>query len=162
MIFVGGTCGSVHAQTFNDNLEELGVSSPNEILSGKDSCMSCLMHKIQSCVHTLRRDQQSEMGAGTGKACGRSFPRAKQLYMRFGEKRWGRRRKGRLSCLMHRIRSYAHTWRRDRESGVSTGAKIGLWKKLFKGWTVSYESWSEAVRWTAERRTASRRRRRAG
>ena len=25
IVFVGGTCGSVHAQTFNDNLKELGV-----------------------------------------------------------------------------------------------------------------------------------------
>ena len=25
IIFVGGTCGSVHAQTFRDNLKELGV-----------------------------------------------------------------------------------------------------------------------------------------
>jgi hypothetical protein len=25
IIFVGGTCGSVHVQTFNNNLKELGV-----------------------------------------------------------------------------------------------------------------------------------------
>ena len=25
IVFVGGTCGSVHAQTFNNNLKELGV-----------------------------------------------------------------------------------------------------------------------------------------
>jgi hypothetical protein len=25
IVFVGGTCGSVHAQTFNENLKELGV-----------------------------------------------------------------------------------------------------------------------------------------
>jgi hypothetical protein len=25
IIFVGGTCGSVHTQTFNNNLKELGV-----------------------------------------------------------------------------------------------------------------------------------------
>ncbi len=128
----------------------------------KDSCMCCLMHKIRSCVHTLPEIRRAGWDLEPGKHCGRSFPRARQLYMRFGEKRWGRQRKGRLSCLMHRIRSYAHTLRRDRESGVSIGAKIGLWKKLFKGWTASYESWSEAVGWTAERRNASRRHRRAG
>ena len=35
--------------------------------------------------------------------------------------------------------------------------EIGMWKKLFKGWTVSFEVWSEAARWTEERRNASRR-----
>ena len=25
IVFVGGTCGSVHVQSFNDNLKELGV-----------------------------------------------------------------------------------------------------------------------------------------
>ena len=67
IIFVGGTCGSVHAQTLNDNLKKLGVLESKR-LSGKGSCMSCLMHKIRSCVHTLRRDQESGMGVGTGKA----------------------------------------------------------------------------------------------
>ena len=61
---------------------------------------------------------------------------------------WGLGRNGgikkkRLSCLMHRIRSYAHTLHRDLENGVSIGVNIvshiGLWKKLFKGWTASYE-----------------------
>ena len=37
MIFVGGTCGSVHTQTFNKISRNLGLSSPNEILSGRDS-----------------------------------------------------------------------------------------------------------------------------
>jgi len=36
IIFVGGTCGSVHAQTFNNNLKELGVveSKRNTIRKG--------------------------------------------------------------------------------------------------------------------------------
>jgi hypothetical protein len=45
---------------------------------------------------------------------------------------------------------------------MKAGVEIGLWKKLFKGWTALFEDWSEAARWTAERRTASRRRRRTG
>ena len=69
IIFVGGTCGSVHTQTFNNNLKELGVVESKE---------------------------------------------------------------------------------------------IGMWKKFFKGWTVSFEVWSEAAKCTEERRTASRRRRRTG
>ena len=39
IIFVGGTCGSVHVQTFNSNLKELGER--NETQSREDSCMSC-------------------------------------------------------------------------------------------------------------------------
>jgi hypothetical protein len=41
IIFVGGTCGSVHVQTFNNNLKELGWSNRNETQSGEDSYMSC-------------------------------------------------------------------------------------------------------------------------
>ena len=33
-------------------------------------------------------------------------------------------------------------------------SEIGMWKKLFKGWTVSFEVWSEAAKWREERRTA--------
>ncbi len=78
IIFVGGTCGSVHTQTFNINLKELGVveSKRNFIRKG-------LVHELlnaQSCAHTLRRDQE----------------------------------------------------KRD-----ASRSEIGMWKKLFKGWTVS-------------------------
>ncbi len=59
MIFVGGTCGSVHAQTLNNNLKELGVVESKKTQSGKDSCTSCLMHKTRSCVHTLHKDRVS-------------------------------------------------------------------------------------------------------
>ena len=34
IVFVGGTCGSVHVQTFNDNLKELGVSKRGAISKG--------------------------------------------------------------------------------------------------------------------------------
>jgi hypothetical protein len=40
--------------------------------------------------------------------------------------------------------------------------QIIMWKKLFKGCTASFDVWSETARWTEERRTASRRRRRTG
>ena len=49
---------------------------------------------------------------------------------------------------MHKIRSYAHTLRRDQESGGQAGVELETWKKLFKGWTVSFEGWGEAARWT--------------
>ena len=57
-----------------------------------------------------------------------------------------------MSCSMHRIRSCAHTLHRDQESGVQAGVELEMWKKLFKGWTASFEGWSEAARWTEERR----------
>ena len=90
IIFVGGTCGSVHTQTFNNNLKELGVVESKRNSIRKESCMSCSMHRIWSCAHTLRRDQ---------------------------------------------------------ESGVQAGVELGMWKKLFKGWTASFEVWSDAVGW---------------
>ena len=40
--------------------------------------------------------------------------------------------------------------------------EIGMWKKPFKGWTVSVEVWSESAKWTEKWRTASRRRRQTG
>ena len=79
-----------HSTTISRNW---GLSSPNEIVSGKDSCMSYSMHKIRSCAHTLRRDQGS---------------------------------------------------------GGLAGGELVTWKKFFKGWTVSFEGWNEAARWTEE------------
>jgi hypothetical protein len=48
MIFVGGTCGSVHAQTFNNNLKELGVfeSKRNTIRKG-------LVHELLNAQDTV-------------------------------------------------------------------------------------------------------------
>ena len=83
-------CIRKHSTTISRNL---GLSSPNEIVSGKDSCMSYSMHKIRSCAHTLRRDQGS---------------------------------------------------------GGLAGGELVTWKKFFKGWTVSFEGWNEAARWTEE------------
>ena len=40
--------------------------------------------------------------------------------------------------------------------------EIGMWKKLIKGWTVSFEVWSELSKWTEKQRTASRLRRQTG
>ena len=51
-----------------------------------------------------------------------------------------------MSCSMHRIRSCVHTLRRDQESGIQAGVEIRMWKKLFKGWTASFEVWREAAR----------------
>ena len=39
---------------------------------------------------------------------------------------------------------------------------VGMWKKILKGWTVSFQVWSDTAKWTEKRRTASRRRRQTG
>jgi hypothetical protein len=100
MIFAGGTCGSVHAQTFNDNLKELGV-----VESKRNTIRKGLVHELLNaqdtvlygpvlilCAEIRRAGWELELG----KHCGRSFPRARQLYMRFGEKRWDKKKKTEL------------------------------------------------------------------
>jgi hypothetical protein len=105
IIFVGGTCGSVHTQTFNNNLKVLGVveSKRNIIRKG-------LVHELLNAQDTV-------------------------------------------------LCSYFAQISGERDASRS---EIGMWKKLFKGWTFSFEVWSEEARWTEERRAASRRRRRTG
>jgi hypothetical protein len=44
-IFVGGTCGSVHTQTFNNNLKELGV-----VESKRNSIRKGLVHELLKCT----------------------------------------------------------------------------------------------------------------
>jgi hypothetical protein len=102
-IFVGGTCGSVHTQTFNNNLKELGV-----VESKRNSIRKGLVHEL------LNAQDLFVVSARTNKR--------------------------------HHHRSFAHTLRRDQESG--DGVELETWKKLFKGWTVSFEGWNETARWT--------------
>ena len=40
--------------------------------------------------------------------------------------------------------------RRDQGSGGLAGGELETRKKLFKGWTASFEGWNEAARWTEE------------
>jgi hypothetical protein len=88
IIFVEGTCGSVHTQTFNNNLKELGVveSKRNIIRKG-------LVHELLNAQDTVL-----------------------------------------CSCFAQR------SGERD-----ASRSETGMWKKLFKGWTVSFEVWSEEV-----------------
>ena len=91
LIFVGGTCGSVHVQTLNNNLRELGVleskrntvrtwdlalcRSVNKIHSSssseRDSCTSCLMHKTRSYAPTSHKGRVRGVRDGTGKGRGK-------------------------------------------------------------------------------------------
>jgi hypothetical protein len=59
IVFVGGTCGSVHAQTFNENIKELGVVESKRNTIQKGFVDECLMHKTRSCAHTLHKDRVS-------------------------------------------------------------------------------------------------------
>jgi hypothetical protein len=47
-IFVGGTCGSVHAQTFNNNLKELGV-----VESKRNTVRKGLVHELLNAQDTV-------------------------------------------------------------------------------------------------------------
>jgi hypothetical protein len=48
IIFVGGTCGSVHAQTLNNNLKELGV-----IESKRNTVRKGLVHELLNAQDTV-------------------------------------------------------------------------------------------------------------
>ena len=48
IIFVGGTCGSVHTQTFNNNLKELGV-----VESKRNSIRKGLVHELLNAQDTV-------------------------------------------------------------------------------------------------------------
>jgi hypothetical protein len=47
-IFVGGTCGSVHTQTFNNNLKELGV-----VESKRNTVRKGLVHELLNAQGTV-------------------------------------------------------------------------------------------------------------
>ena len=68
-------CTHKHSTTISRNL---GLLSQKETQSGKDSCTSCLMHKTQSCVHTLNKD-------GAEKVWWKKHFKGWTALMRFGE-----------------------------------------------------------------------------
>jgi hypothetical protein len=56
IVFVGGTCGSVHVQTFNNNLKELGV-----VESKRGAIMKGLVQELLKMVkEELHRVWQPE------------------------------------------------------------------------------------------------------
>jgi hypothetical protein len=76
MIFVGGTCGSVHAQTLNNNLKELGV-----IGSIRNTVRKGLVHELLNAQYTVlcsyfaQRSGERGEGREPEKYGGRSFSR---------------------------------------------------------------------------------------
>ncbi len=47
--------------------KNLGLSSPKETQSERDSCTSYLMHKTRSCARTLHKDRMRGVRDGAGK-----------------------------------------------------------------------------------------------
>ena len=86
IIFVGGTCGFVHVQTFNSNLKELGV-----VESKRNALRRRFVHELLNAGHGLvfiictqsgyekRRLLSKEQG-------GRNLQRTGEIWMRTGGK----------------------------------------------------------------------------
>jgi hypothetical protein len=66
IIFVGGTCGSVHVQTLNNNLKELGVieSKRNKIRKG-------LVHELLNAQDTVLCSYFAQRSGALGEGRGR-------------------------------------------------------------------------------------------
>jgi hypothetical protein len=66
IIFVGGTSGSVHAQTLNDNLKELQVieSKRNEIRKGLDYELINVQDTVLCSYFVQRSGERSECQGG--------------------------------------------------------------------------------------------------
>jgi hypothetical protein len=75
-------CTHKHSTTISRNL---GLLSQKETQSGKDSCTSCLMHKTQSCVHTLNKDGVSWVRDVAEKVWWKKHFKGWTALMRFGE-----------------------------------------------------------------------------
>ena len=88
-------CIRKHSTTISRNL---GLSSPNEIVYGRDSCMSCSMHKIRSCAHTLRRDQEKRDASRSEIGMWKKLFKGWTVLLKFGVRRRGGQRKGGLQA----------------------------------------------------------------
>ena len=70
IVFVGGTCGSVHVQTFNSNLKELGVveSKRNAIRRGFVHELLNAQDTTRFCVHILHQERVRKMTVAVKRA----------------------------------------------------------------------------------------------
>ena len=102
---MGGTCGSVHAQTFNNNLKELGVveSKRNTVLKG-------LVHELLNaqdtvlCSYFAQRSGERGEGRSRKSTEEEAFQGLDSFLMRFGEEQWGGKWAGRLRAEITRER----------------------------------------------------------
>ncbi len=116
LIFVGGTCGSVHVHTFNNNLREVGVLE--SIFVGG----TCGSVHVQTLNNNLR-----ELGVLESK---RNTIRRGLVHEL-------------LNAQDTVLCSY---FAQGRVRGVRDGAGKVRWKKPFKGWTTLNEIWRGTVR----------------
>ena len=98
IIFVGGTCGSVHMQTFNNTLKELWV-----VESKRNTIRKGLVHELLNAQDTVLcsyfAQRSGERDASRSRSsCGRSFSRVVQLHLTFGVRQRGGQRKGGLQA----------------------------------------------------------------
>ncbi len=63
IVFVEGACGSVHEQTFNNNLKEVGVVESKRGAMRKGLVMNYSMHRIRSYAPILHKGRVQQMGA---------------------------------------------------------------------------------------------------
>jgi hypothetical protein len=69
IVFVGGICGSVHAQKFNNNLKELGV-----VESKRNTIRKGLVHELLNaqdtvlCSHFTQRSSERDEGRSRKKS----------------------------------------------------------------------------------------------
>ena len=64
IIFVGGTCGSVHAQTLNNDLKELGV-----IESKRNTVRKGLVHELLNAQDTVLCSYFAQRSGEKGDGC---------------------------------------------------------------------------------------------
>jgi len=81
IVFVGGACGSVHVQTFNNNLKELGV-----IDSKRGTIRKGMVHELLYAQDTVLCSYfaQREGATNGGRGLSRSVPRTGQIRMKTG------------------------------------------------------------------------------
>jgi hypothetical protein len=65
IIFVGGTCGSVHVQTFNSNLKELGV-----VESKRNAIRKGFVHELLSTQDTVLCSYFAQRAGTKNDGCG--------------------------------------------------------------------------------------------
>ena len=65
LIFVGGTCGSVHVQTFNNNLKELGV-----VESKRSTIRKGFVHELLNAQDTVLCSYFAQRSGAKGGGCG--------------------------------------------------------------------------------------------
>ena len=65
LIFVGGTCGSVHVQTFNNNLKELGV-----VESKRSKIRKGFVHELLNAQDTVLCSYFAQRSGAKGGGCG--------------------------------------------------------------------------------------------